>query len=159
MIGIYLHSRVIVHCDSMATDKGDALAFQSVIEYLSKAFTYKKTSANVKRFKLISLSDAGLQQQTDNTSCGVFACVFAYSLLALKDYHVKQEHLPSVRYWIANTALKGTATVEQRPFKCKNQDLWDNIPYKVDRMQRTTKLHLERDEQPFSALRRFISGE
>ena len=142
----------------MATQKADEVAFKSTLEY-RKAFAYLNQSVDVKRFNLISLSAANLQQQTDNTSCGIFACIFAYSLLHLKDYNVPNEDLTTVRYWIANMAIKGAMIPGKRELRCKNQQLWDSIAYKEDRLQRFTKLRVHRNKGPFYSLHEFFTDK
>ena len=159
IIGVFLKENTIVHCDSIASKRANEVAFKSVLQYVSKAFAYLKRSFNMKRFKLVSLSDAGLQQQTDSTSCGIFACVFGYSLLHLEDHHARSSDLTNLRYWIANKAIKGADREEQRPFRCSDQLLWDNMPYVEERLPRETKITVGRSRGPFSSLRKFLEPD
>ena len=87
IIGVFFKKSTIVHCDSCASRDADETAFRYTLEYLPRASVYLDQPVNIKRFKLISLSEAGLKQN-DSTSCGLFTYVNAFSLQRLKDFFV-----------------------------------------------------------------------
>ena len=45
--------------------------------------------------------------QSDNYSCGMYACTISYALLASKDVAIHEEFFPLFRYWIAQKAMLG----------------------------------------------------
>ena len=126
VVGIYPKVKVIVHCDSMRSDDADKIVFEIVAKLLSKCFSFLGRKLSKKSWKVVPLHNYGLQQQSDGYNCGVFACLFAYSLLTFKDIPVTKMQMKIVRYWISKHANLGKEIGTK--VRCHNSTLWQNIP-------------------------------
>ncbi len=110
----------------MRSDDADKMVFEIVAKLLSKCFRFLGRKLSKKSWKVIPLHNYGLQQQSDGHNCGVFACLFAYSLLTFKDIPVTKMQMKIVRYWISKHANLGKEIGSK--VRCQNSTLWQNIP-------------------------------
>ena len=102
--GIYPKLKLIVHCDSIPDASADKKIFKALADYIAKCRVLDKADDDWEDWTFIPLHKYGLQRQPDVVNCGVFACVFAYSLVTLKDYTIRKEDIPLIRYWIGKAA-------------------------------------------------------
>ena len=91
--GIYPKLKLIVHCDSIPDASADKKIFKALADYVAKCRVLDKADDDWEDWTFIPLHKYGLQRQPDVVNCGVFACVFAYSLVTLKDYTIRKEYI------------------------------------------------------------------
>ena len=126
MISIFPKQKLIVHCDSAFDEDRDRLAYEAMDIFLKKALSQPESEDALQDWQYLPLSKYGLQQQNDAHSCGVFACVYAYCLIARKDIPIKEEDLSNIRYWIGKGCLEGSTYPEEKA--SRNTTAWDALP-------------------------------
>ena len=83
---MYPKIKLVVHCDSIPNDHADSHLFNAIAQFIGKYYVTKHLPDQLSSWSFIPIHKYGLQMQTDDVSCGVFACVNAYSLIAFKDF-------------------------------------------------------------------------
>ena len=128
VVALYPERHLIVHCDSLPHAIADRALLQSLSILLSKL------SASVgeacQDWHLLPMHKLGkMPLQSDNYSCGMYACIFSYALLASKDVAIQEEFFPLFRYWIAQKAMLGARCVGEGAEKRGkvHEKLWNDI--------------------------------
>ena len=149
--GVYPNLKLIVHCDSMPDASAGKKIFKALSDYIAKCRVLDKLDDDRDDWTFIPLHKYGLQRQPDAVNCGVFACVFAYSLVKLKDYTIKEEDIPLVRYWIGKAAR-----VNYPDMGYSGSTIWKDTVIKPKKIRPSLPEPFGKGRLPFERLKSFM---
>ena len=109
-MGIYPKIKLIVNCDSFG--ENNRHVFEMLFDFLASISNMHGFKFDVKEWKALNPEDIG--KQKDNNSCGVYACLNAYSMINLVDINVSEADLSAIRCWITLKAVQVQNTAKLR---------------------------------------------
>ncbi len=124
-------------------------------QYICKASKLLGMQKNVSKWKFLALHDFGLKNQTDDVSCGLYCCIYAFSLLMLVDVAIFEDDFPLVRYWIQLYALRWSTLGDSK--RCRATNVWEETT--STERKPSVLLELPGDGHgPFHRLRRYLEN-
>jgi Ulp1 family protease len=123
LIACYPKSCLVVFFNSMLTVNHTALGV--ILGFLEAIFS--ANSANFQLEKWMIVAPDTITQQHDSSSCGVFACMNAYSLVCDNmDSLYTSENIENIRHWMVHSLIN--ASLSQRQSGKRQQSSVELIP-------------------------------
>jgi sentrin-specific protease 1 len=123
LIACYPKSCLLIFFDSMLTVNQTALGV--ILGFLEAIFS--ANSANFQLEKWMILAPDTIPHQRDSSSCGVFACMNAYSLVCDDmDSLYTSETIEDIRHWMVHRLIN--ASLSQRQSRKRQQSSMESIP-------------------------------
>ena len=154
VLSLYPITSIIVHCDSLPNAALDNALMRPMSLLFSKLTKYSGRGYGKKWFFLPMHKCGSIPVQKDSVSCGLYTCIFSYSLLLSMDFAIKEEFFPKFYFWIAHHAMKGAMCEVEVPARDR-RTLWDDVQCKLAPISGIENIPMHKDG-PFTSLSNFI---
>ena len=145
-----------MHCDSLPNASADE-ALLGILKILVGKLTKSSRKDHINQWYFLPLhNSATTPVQTDGTSCGIYTCIFALSVLQSMDTAFKEELLPKYCYWIAYSAIKG-ATYKVEKLSRYGNSKWEDIKCKPMAISIIRDMVID-SGGPFTSLAKFLNS-
>ena len=156
ILALYPRNGLIVHCDSLPHAPADRALLGIAANLIAKLTSVSGDNCG-KSWGFVPLHKCcKTPVQTDSVTCGVYSCLFAYSLLHFVDISVTKNFISNLYLWIAIYAIKGSECEKRRPVS-NFKILWNDVSCKPTAIAVVESLGNNLD-RPFSTVFNYMSG-